>query len=295
MRGSLAFGLRPAYLHAIEPEGTIMLSMAGKVAIVAGAGSVGATGSKIWGNGKTTAILLARQGASVFLLDINEEAMAETRSIIEAEGGTCTTHRCDMMVAADVQEMVQACIARFKRIDILVNNVGGSAPGDPVSMPEEVWDRQIDFNLKTAFLGCKYVLPVMVEQGRGVIVNVASVAGMRNDFLSGRSHVGYSASKAGVIQLSRSVAGTYAKQGIRVNTVVPGLMHTPLVEYRLARTLGGNDPQTLIDARNAAVPMGHMGDAWDVAHAVLFLASDEARFITATEIIVDGGSTATMP
>jgi NAD(P)-dependent dehydrogenase (short-subunit alcohol dehydrogenase family) len=272
-----------------------MLDMTGKVAIVAGAGSVGPAGSKLCGNGKAAAILLARQGASVFLLDINAEAMAETSAIIEAEGGVCATHRCDMMVAADVQEMVQACVDRFKRIDVLVNNVGGSAPGDPVAMTEEVWDRQINFNLKTAFLGCKYVLPVMVGQGKGTIVNIASVAGMRNDFLSGRSHVGYSASKAGVIQLSRSVAGTYAKQGIRVNTVVPGLMHTPLVEYRLARTVGGNDAQKLIDARNAAVPMGHMGDAWDVAHAVLFLASDEARFITATEIVVDGGSTAAMP
>jgi NAD(P)-dependent dehydrogenase (short-subunit alcohol dehydrogenase family) len=269
--------------------------MVGKVAIVAGAGSVGQAGSKIWGNGKATAILLARQGASVFLLDINEAAMAETKSIIKAEGGTCDARRCDMTVAADVEAMVQACVSRFKRIDILVNNVGGSAPGDPVSMTEEVWDRQIAFNLKTAFLGCKYVLPIMAGQGRGAIVNIASVAGMRNDFLSGRSHVGYSASKAGVIQLSRSVAGTYAKQGIRVNTVVPGLMHTPLVEYRLAQTVGGNDLQKLIDARNAAVPMGHMGDSLDVAHAVLFLVSDEARFITATEIIVDGGSTAAMP
>jgi len=272
-----------------------MLDMTGKVAIIAGAGSVGPAGSKIWGNGKTTAILFARQGACVFLLDVNEAAMAETRSIIEAEGGKCATYRCDMTVAAAVQDMVQECINRFGRIDILVNNVGGSAHGDPVAMTEEVWDRQIDLNLKTAFLGCKYVLPVMMERGRGAIVNIASVAGMRNDFMSGRSHVGYSASKAGVIQLSRSVAGTYAKQGIRVNTVVPGLMHTPLVEYRLARTVGGNDPQKLIDARNAAVPMGHMGDAWDVAHAVLFLASDEARFITATEIVVDGGSTAAMP
>jgi NAD(P)-dependent dehydrogenase (short-subunit alcohol dehydrogenase family) len=272
-----------------------MLSMQGKIAIIAGAGSVGPAGSTIFGNGKATAILLARQGASVFLIDINEQAMAETRAIIEREGGTCATHRCDMLVAADVQAMVRACVDRFKQIDVLVNNVGGSAPGDPVAMTEEVWDRQIDFNLKTAFLGCKYVLPVMVEQGRGAIVNIASVAGMRNDFLSGRSHVGYSAAKAGVIQLSRSVAGTYARQGIRVNTVVPGLMHTPLVEYRLARSVGGNDLQKLIDSRNAAVPMGHMGDSWDIAHAVLFLVSDEARFITATEIVVDGGSSATMP
>src|ERR1700742_1825839 len=268
-----------------------MLSMKDKVAIVTGAGSIGPG----WGNGKATATLLARQGASVFLVDINESAAQETRQIIENEGGTCAVHRCDMTIAAEVQELVQACLNRFKRIDILVNNVGGSAPGDPVSMTEEVWDQQIDTNLKTAFLGCKYAIPLMMEQGKGAIVNIASVAGMRNDFLSGRSHVGYSASKAGVIQLSRSVAGTYAKKGIRVNTVVPGLMHTLLVEYRLARTVGGNDPQKLIDARNAAVPMGHMGDGWDVAHAVLFLASDEARFITATEIVVDGGSTATMP
>ncbi len=268
-----------------------MLSMKGKVAIVTGAGSVGPG----WGNGKATATLLARQGAELFLVDINEDAVRETQAIIEKEGGTAHVHRSDMMIAADVQEMVQACVTRFRRIDILVNNVGGSAPGDPVAMTEEVWDRQIDFNLKTAFLGCKYAIPVMLEQGKGAIVNIASVAGMRNDFLSGRSHVGYSASKAGVIQLSRSVAGTYAKQNIRVNTVVPGLMHTPLVETRLARTVGGNDLQKLIDARNAAVPMGHMGDAWDVAHAVLFLASDEAKFITGTEIVVDGGSTAAMP
>lgn len=269
-----------------------MLSMAGKVAIVTGAGSVGPG----WGNGKATATLLARQGASVFLLDINPAAVAETQAIIEGEGGTCATHVCDMLIAADVQEMVQACVDRFKRVDILVNNVGGSAPGDPVSMTEEVWDRQIDFNLKTTFLGCKYVIPVMLQQGgKGAIVNIASVAGMRNDFTSGRSHVGYSASKAGVIQLSRSTAGTYARKGIRVNTVVPGLMHTPLVEARLAKTVGGNDAQKLIDARNAVVPMGHMGTGWDVAHAVLFLASDEAGYITGTEIIVDGGITAFMP
>jgi NAD(P)-dependent dehydrogenase (short-subunit alcohol dehydrogenase family) len=162
-------------------------------------------------------------------------------------------------------------------------------------MPEEVWDRQIDFNLKTAFLGCKYAIPVMLRQRTGAIINIASVAGLRNDFSSGRVHVAYSASKAGVIQLSRSTAGAYAKHGIRVNTVVPGLMHTPLVETRLARTVGNNDLAALIEARNRAVPIGHMGDAWDVAHAVLFLASDEARYITATEIIVDGGLIAAMP
>ncbi len=262
-----------------------MLDMTGKVAIVTGAGSVGPG----WGNGKATATLLARQGASVFLVDVNEAAAEETRGILESEGNTCAVHRCDMLDAAQVQAMVQACRDRFGRIDILVNNVGGSAPGDAVSMPEEVWDGQIDFNLKTVFLGCKYVLPVMAGQGRGAIVNISSVAGLRNDGHGGRQHVGYSASKAAVIQFTRSTAGAFVKQGIRCNTVVPGLMHTPLVEHRLARTVAGNDAAALIASRNARTPMGRMGTAWDVAHAVLFLASEEANYITGTEIVVDGG------
>jgi NAD(P)-dependent dehydrogenase (short-subunit alcohol dehydrogenase family) len=261
-----------------------MLDLTGKVAIVTGAGSVGPG----WGNGKATATLMARQGAAVFLVDINQDAVEETRKIIEGEGGTCATHSCNMLLAADVQEMVQACLNRFKRIDILVNNVGGSEPGDVVSMPEEVFDRQIDFNLKTAFLGCKYAIPVMEAQGKGAIVNISSVAGVRNS-RGGRTHIGYSASKAAVVQFSRAVAGDFAKKNIRCNTVLPGLMHTPLVEYRLARQLAGNDAAALIASRNAQVPMGKMGTGWDVAHAVLFLASDEAGYITGTEIVVDGG------
>ncbi len=225
----------------------------------------------------------------MFLVDVDDAAVAETSRVIEAEGNACAAARCDMLDAAAVQEMVQACLDRFGRIDILVNNVGGSEPGNPVTMPEAAWDRQIDFNLKTVFLGCKYVLPVMQEQGGGAIVNLASVAGMRNT--AERTHVGYSASKAAVIQFSRSTAGAYAKQGIRCNTVVPGLMHTPLVEYRLARQLAGNDAEALIAKRNAQVPMGRMGTGWDVAHAVLFLVSDEAGYITGTEIVVDGGYT----
>jgi NAD(P)-dependent dehydrogenase (short-subunit alcohol dehydrogenase family) len=262
-----------------------MLDLIGRVAIVTGAGSVGPG----WGNGKATATLFARQGASVFLIDINEAAANETRQIIEQEGNNCAVHHCDMLKAAEVQEMVQACLDRFKRIDILVNNVGGSAPGDPVSMSEDAWDHQIDLNLKTVFLGCKFVLPVMEAQGRGAIVNLSSVAGLRNDGHGGRVHVGYSASKAGVIQFTRATAGAYVKKGIRCNTVVPGLMHTPLVQYRLARTVGGNDAAALIAIRNARTPMGRMGTAWDVAHAALFLVSDEANYITGTEIIVDGG------
>src|ERR1044071_8065252 len=262
-----------------------MLDLPGRIAIVTGAGSIGPG----WGNGKATATLLARQGALVFLVDINESAVNETRQIIEGEGGICAVHRCDMTVAAEVREMVHASLDRFKRVDLLVNNVGGSAPGDPVSMTEEVWDQQINTNLKTVFLGCKFVLPVMEAQGKGAIVNLSSVAGLRNDGHGGRVHVGYSASKEAVIQFTRATAGAYVKKGIRCNTVVPGLMHTPLVEYRLARTVGGNDAAALIASRNARAPMGRSGTACDVANAVLFLAADEANYITGTEIVVDGG------
>lgn len=266
-----------------------MFRLTGKVAMVTGAGSVGPG----WGNGKATAVLLARQGAAVFALDVVQDAVEETAAIIAREGNACVTHRCDMMVAEEVAGAVAACMARFGRIDILVNNVGGSHPGGPEDMAEDVWDRQIDFNLKTPFLGCKYVLPVMRAQGAGAIVNLASVAGLRMS--GGRPHVAYSSAKAGVIAFSKSVALGHAKQGIRCNTVVPGLMHTPLVEHRLVRQLGANDAEALIARRHASVPMGHMGSAWDVAHAVLYLVSDEARYVTGTEIVVDGGFTAAGP
>ncbi len=266
-----------------------MLSLTGKVALVTGAGSVGPG----WGNGKATAVLLARQGAAVFALDIVPEAVEETRGFIAAEGGTCIAHVCDMLDAAQVEAAVASCMHHLGRIDILVNNVGGSHPGNPVTMPEETWDRQIDFNLKTAFLGCKHVLPVMEAQAAGAIVNISSIAGLR---MSGeRSHIAYSASKAGVIGFSKSVALAYARKGIRCNTVVPGLMHTPLVEHRLVRQLGANDAEALIAKRHSLVPMGHMGTGWDVAHAVLFLSSDEAKYVTGTEIVVDGGLSAAAP
>jgi len=266
-----------------------MLSLAGKVAVVTGAGSVGPG----WGNGKATATLMARQGAKVFAIDFREEAARETQKIIQDEGGTCEWHVCDMRDTDQVRDAVASCVQKFGRIDIWVNNVGGSAPGNPVTMTEEVWQSQIDHNLNTAFLGCKHVLPVMEAQGKGAIVNLSSIAGLRDHI--GRTSVAYSAAKAGVIALSHSTAIAYSKKGIRVNTVVPGLMHTPLVEARLTRQLGANDAATLIADRHSRVPMGHMGDAWDVAHAVLFLASDEARYITGTEIIVDGGVVQSVP
>src|SRR3990167_3576422 len=208
-----------------------MLDFTGKVAFVTGAGSVG----EGWGNGKATAVLLARRGAMVCGLDLDAGALQATTDILQQEGlaQNWLAIPCDMLDSAAVERAVAACLARFGRIDVLVNNVGGSAPGDPVSMPEEVWQQQLDLNLTSAFLGCKHV-----------------------------------------------------------NTVIPGSMHTPLVEHRLVKQLGTVDAAALIAKRHAAVPMGFMGDAWDVAHAVAFLASDEARYITATQLVVDGGMTA---
>jgi hypothetical protein len=225
----------------------------------------------------------------VFAVDIDARAVAETKAIIEGEGGTCAAHVADVTVSTAVEAMVAACVAAFGRLDVLHNNVGGSAPGGPVEMPEEVWDAQMEHNLKHVFLACKHALPVMERQGSGAIVNVASTSGIR---FTGAFNIAYSATKAGVIQFSRVVALQYAKQGIRCNTVVPGQMHTPLVEARLAHQRAGGDIDKLLAERNARIPMGHMGTGWDVAHAALFLASDEAKYVTATEIIVDGGLTA---
>jgi NAD(P)-dependent dehydrogenase (short-subunit alcohol dehydrogenase family) len=268
-----------------------MLSLEGKVVFMSGAGSVGDDpDAKVWGNGKATAILLARQGAKIYGVDLRKEAADVTKRIIDAEGGTCITRAVDMTKAKEVEAAVADCMAQLGRIDILVNNVGGSAPGNAVTMSEEVWDAQSDQNLKTAFLGCKYVLPIMERQGKGAIVNLASVAGLR--MTPDRPHVAYSTTKLGILAFSKSTAISYARKGIRCNTVIPGLMHTALVEHRLAKTIGANDLQALVDKRNASCPTGKMGDAWDIAHAVLFLASDEARYITAAEIVVDGGLTA---
>ncbi|MGA0025285.1 MAG: SDR family NAD(P)-dependent oxidoreductase [Burkholderiales bacterium] len=267
-----------------------MLSLKGKVAFVAGAGSIG----EGWGNGKATAVLLARQGAKVYGTDRNLQAVEETRNIIAGEGGACIVQSCDMTDSAAVKAAVDACLKQYGRIDILVNNVGGSAPGSPVDMPEEVWDKQLDHNLKTAFLGCKHVLPIMEKQGGGAIVNISSVAGFAHQ-VGGRVHVAYSTAKSGLLGFTRSTAIAYVQKGIRCNLVVVGTMHTPLVEERLMKQLGPDAAKDLVAKRHAAVPIGRMGEAWDTAHAVLFLASDEARYITATHLVVDGGLTAARP
>lgn len=256
----------------------------GKVAIVTGAGCVGPG----WGNGRATAVRLVEEGARVLVVDRDLKRVAET---IERAGPLASAMRtacCDVTRSESVAAMVAEAMAAFGRIDVLVNNVGGSAPGGPVEMSEEVFDGQVDSNLKSVFLTCKHVLPIMERQGSGAIVNVASVSGLR---WTGSAQVAYAATKAGVIQLSRVVAVQYARKGIRVNSVVPGQLHTPMVEARLAKQRAGGDVEALLRQRQARIPLGFAGDGRDTAAAVLFLASDEARFVTGTEIIVDGGMT----
>jgi NAD(P)-dependent dehydrogenase (short-subunit alcohol dehydrogenase family) len=253
-----------------------------KIAIITGAGSVGPG----WGNGRATCVRFAEEGAKIFAVERNPERTAETVDKVKAIGGEIVVQQCDVTDNASVAAMVKACIDRFGRIDVLVNNAGGSAPGGPVEMSEEVWHAQLDMNLTSVFLVCKHVLPVMERQKSGSIVNISSTSGIR---FTGAFQVGYAATKAGVIQLSRAVAVQYAPKGVRVNTIIPGQLHTPMVEARLAQQRAGGDLQALIKQRLARIPMGFAGDGRDTANAVLFLASDEARFITGTEILVDGG------
>ncbi|MDO9714406.1 SDR family NAD(P)-dependent oxidoreductase [Paracraurococcus lichenis] len=255
---------------------------AGKIAIVTGAGCVGPG----WGNGRAIAVGLAREGATVIGVDRAPESMAETAERIAAEGGRFETAVLNVTDSAAIARLVADVVARHGRIDVLVNNVGGSAAGGPVEMTEEVWDLQVDTNLKSVFLTLKHVLPVMERQGSGAVVNLASTSGIR---WTGAAQVAYAASKAGVIQLSRVVAVQYAAKGVRVNTVVPGQMHTPMVEVRLAGQRAGGDVEAIVKQRLARIPLGFAGDGRDTANAVLFLASDEARFVTGTELVVDGG------
>ncbi|WP_454692140.1 SDR family NAD(P)-dependent oxidoreductase [Achromobacter aloeverae] len=258
-----------------------MFRLDGKVALVTGCGTIG----EGWGNGKAMAVAMARQGATVYGCDLDAAAARQTLDIIEKEGGKGHVQACDATDSAQFKAMAQACMERYGRIDILVNNVGRSEPGDPVTMSEETWNEQLQVNLTSAFLGCKHVIPVMVEQKGGAIINVSSVAGLR---YVGKPQVAYAAAKAALMQMTSTTAVIYADRGVRVNSVVPGLVFTPLVT-RLADKYAGGDFDGFVARRHQQVPMGRMGTAWDIANTAVFLASDESRYITGQQIVVDGG------
>jgi NAD(P)-dependent dehydrogenase (short-subunit alcohol dehydrogenase family) len=256
----------------------------GKIAIVAGAGSCGPG----WGNGKAAAVLFAREGARVLAVDINPAAAEETRSIIEREGGFCVCEQADVSVSGHVEKVVARCIQEFGRIDILHNNVGILKTGGPVELSEEDWDRVFAVNVKAMFLMCKHVLPVMEAQRAGAIVNVSSVASIR---FTGSQSVAYNASKGAVNQLTQNVAVQYAAKGIRVNCILPGVIDTPMITAPLKAIHGSDAIDEVKRKRAAAVPMRRLGTAWDVAYAALFLSSEESRYITGAQLVVDGGLT----
>jgi NAD(P)-dependent dehydrogenase (short-subunit alcohol dehydrogenase family) len=259
----------------------MLLSLKGKVALVTGCGCYGPG----WGNGKAMSILFARQGATVLGLDISLAAAEETRALVTGEGNTMHVAECDVTSSGQLGRVFETFVAEHGGVDILVNNVGRSEPGNIVNMDEDTWRSQLDLNLTSAFLVSKYALPMMTARGGGSIICISSVAGLR---YVGKDQVAYAAAKAALIQFTKASAVMFAPQGVRLNCVVPGLMNTPIV-HRLAERYAAGDYDGIVARRNAQVPMGHMGDAWDVAHAALYLASDEARYVTGTEIVVDGG------
>jgi NAD(P)-dependent dehydrogenase (short-subunit alcohol dehydrogenase family) len=253
---------------------------------VIGAGSVGPG----WGNGKATAVLFAREGANVLCVDLNEEAVNETAALIKDEGGTVDAVTADATKESDVAGVMARAVERFGTIDILDNNVGIAPSGGVTELSVDEWDHAFDVNLKSCFLGMKHAIPVMEQNGGGAIVNISTIASIR---YTGVNYATYYATKAAMNHLSETVAAEFASKGIRVNAILPGLMKTPMVEkmVHLADAYGGGDVDEMWRQRDAQVPMGFMGDAWDVARAALFLASDDARYITGVNLVVDGGIT----
>ena len=256
----------------------------GKVALISGAGSCGPG----WGNGRATATLFAREGAKVFAVDLNQEAVEETAKTIQDEGNECTTYCCDVTNAESVNEMVTSCVDRFGQVDVLQNNVGGSAAGGAMDMEEEVWDKQMDHNLKHVFLVTKAVLPIMVKSKTGSIINMSSTSGLT---YGGAFQIAYCTTKAAIRRFSEAVAIEFAGRGVRCNTIIPGQLHTPMVETRLAQQRTGGNIKKLIETRNARIPLGQMGDGFDVAYAAVYLGSDESKFVTGSEIKLDGAMT----
>lgn len=258
--------------------------LADKVAIVVGAGS-SAPG---WGNGKATAVTFAREGAKVLCADLNEAAARETAAIIAGEGGEARALAVDASKAADLAMLASTCLDAWGRIDVLDNNVGIAVVGGVVELEESEWDRVMAINLKSCFLAMKHVIPVMERQGGGTIVNISSVSGIR---YTGVPYASYYASKAAMNHLTRTTAVQYAPKNIRVNAILPGLMETPMVASSQGLTAAYGGLEEVWQARARQVPMGFGGNAWDVANAALFLASDESRYITGHELVVDGGLT----
>lgn len=260
--------------------------LTGKTAVVMGAGAIGPG----WGNGKAIAALYGREGANVACVDINLAAAEETAHIIEQEGGHAIALKADVTKSSDIAQVHQEASKRFGNIQILNNNVGIARTGGVVEIDEPEWDRVFAINLKSCYLSMKEFIPSMQAQGGGSIINTSSIASI---VYTGVPYVTYSASKAAMNHMTHVTAVHYAKDHVRVNAILPGLMKTPMVEHTsdLATEYSGGDIEAMWKKRDGQVPMGHMGDAWDVAYASLYLASDESKYVTGIELVIDGGIT----
>jgi NAD(P)-dependent dehydrogenase (short-subunit alcohol dehydrogenase family) len=252
------------------------MRLEGKVVAVTGAGS---------GIGRAMALLFAREGARILAADINGGAAEETASQITAAGGACTSLAVDVVQPEQVQHMIERAVSLYGRIDVLCNNAGIGSTTDVVACEPDEWDRVMTVNVKSVFLGCKYAVPHMITQGGGVIINTASVAGMVGIV----KRAAYCASKGAVIALTRQVAIEYVEQNIRVNCLCPGTVDSPWVERLLAQA---DDRVAARQALEARQPMGRLGTPEEVAAAALYLASDDAAFVTGTGLVIDGGWTA---
>ena len=257
------------------------LRLEGKVAIITGAGSSGPG----FGTGKASSILFAREGARVLLVDRDPQRAEETLATIREEGGEASVFEADVTNADHCAALAEAAVERYGGLNILFNNVGITGPGSPTNVEEEVWDRVLDVNLKSMVLTSKYAVPKMIESGGGSIINMSSIAGVRAG--SGSPSIPYAASKGGVISLTASMAVHLGRDNVRVNCIAPGHIYTPMV--------GGTMSEEMRDLRQRAGPLGTEGNAWDIAWAALFLASDESRWVSGVTLPVDAGLLAATP
>lgn len=260
------------------------LDLSGRVVFVAGGGSAGPG----WSIGRAACVTYARLGARVCVADRDAASAEETTALIQTEGGEAATFIGDVALEDDVQRLFAEATARFGAIDVLHHNVGIGKTGGPMETSAEDLDRIHAVNVRSLLLCAQQVLPGMAERAHGSIIAISSVAGMR---YVGYPHLAYSVTKAAVVQFTRMVAQQYAAQGVRANTVVPGLIDTPRIAGTVAKMFSGTSLDEARAARARQVPTGRMGTAWDVAHACAFLASDAAAYITGTELVVDGGLT----
>ena len=261
-----------------------MLRLEGKVAIVMGAGQ--SEGPYV-GNGRAMAMLFAREGAKLMVADRELASALETRELIVAAGGEAEAVQADVTIEADCAAVARRCKERWGRIDVLVNNVGttgGSRDGQVSAVTEEAWDYVFATNLKSVFLMCRHVIPIMEQQGGGSIVNISSLAG-----ISPMGGAASNVSKAGVNALTRQMALRHGRAGIRVNVVMPGMVKTPRAVTGFTRATGLSETEVMEQRKNSLPLKDGMGDAWDVARAALFLACDESKIITGQAIAVDGG------